>query len=143
MKNEIYQAFYNFIFTLYLWNYKPQMYWRWSQCEIFYQVLMLHRFVIGHWCLLAACLRKREPLLYEKENHFSHVTRSSHSRCSSSVFYIMFVYTVWFNFKRTIGILCFETQFGFAFYIDNYKMALYFSLITIYKGVERKWKIHY
>lgn len=111
--------------------------------RFFYQVLMLHRFVIGHWCLLAACLRKREPLLYEKENHFSRVTRSSHSWCSSSVFYIMFVYMVWFNFKRTIGILYFETQFGFAFYIDNYKMALYFSLITIYKGVERKWKIHY
>lgn len=109
-----------------------------NNVRYFYQILMLHRSVIRYCCFLAAYLWKRESLFYEKENHYSHVTCPYHSQCSFSVFYMMFVCMLQFNFRRSIGTWCFETQFVFALYIDSYKMALYFSLEIIYKAVEKK-----
>lgn len=113
------------------------MYWHGKQREIFCQILMLHRSVMRYCCFLAAYLWKRKSLFYEKENHYSHVTRPYHNECWFSVFYMMFVCMLQFNFRRSIGIRCFETQFVFALYIDSYKMVLYFSPVIIYKAVKK------
>lgn len=63
-----------------------------------------------------------------------------HSQCSVSVFYTTLVCISQFNLKEIIRSLWFKMQFGFALYIDYYKIALNFNLVTIYKGVDRIWK---